>query len=309
VTTTAKVVADSVSPQGKRLITWVTRYPWQIHGEVMTHRVFSRNASSNRAVPIAKMLEEVRNPDLRAYPSFAVVAGKGMTGGEPTTPTQRRAFRMAWDQAALKAADAAEVLSTLGAAKQDVNRLLMPFTHANVIITATEVDNFFGLRLDAAADPTMRELAEMMWYSMKASEPKPLKPGEWHLPFIGDNEREAAAFTAMHDAMFDPVQALVKVSVARCARVSYQSFETGKLSTVAEDLALYDRLVGQRVLHASPAEHQATPDQLAKAALPLVEGEVCWEYPEEHGNLVGWRQLRKMLPGESRAPLPEGYSL
>ncbi len=349
-TTTARVVADSVSPQGKRLITWVTRYPWQIHGEVKTHRLLvsgdegavevfkeaglmddrnlSRNASSNRAVPIAKMLEEVRSDELRAYPSFAVMAGKGMQGGEPMTEGKRALAKALWADAARSAAYYAEVMMDEGFAKQDVNRLLMPFTHANVIITATEVDNFFGLRLDAAADPTMRALAVAMWEAMKASTPRLCRPGKnWHLPFFEPDDWHALEEHFLHNGT-DETQdrwmtgsgdysgsfgkdMAIRVSVARCARVSYQSFETGKLSTVTEDLALYDRLVGQRVLHASPAEHQGTPDTKSPQDVDCHDPSMteAWDHPHEHGNLVGWRQLRKMLPGEDRAPLPEGYSL
>ena len=42
----AQVVQHSVAPHGKELITFELEYPRIIHGEVMTHRVFSRNARS-----------------------------------------------------------------------------------------------------------------------------------------------------------------------------------------------------------------------------------------------------------------------
>jgi len=95
-----------------------------------------------------------------------------------------------------------------------------------------------------------------------------------------------------------------RVSVARCARVSYESFETGKRSTVEENLRLYDRLLGAQPMHASPAEHQATPDE--KYGVEYRESGQ-WHNSKEHGNFIGWRQYRKMLSGESCAPLPEGF--
>ena len=56
-----KVIADSISESGKRITTFQLKYPRFIHSEVMTHRVFSRNASSSRAIPVKKMIEQVRN--------------------------------------------------------------------------------------------------------------------------------------------------------------------------------------------------------------------------------------------------------
>lgn len=295
----AEIVADSVSPQGRRLTTVKCVYPWFIHGEVMTHRVFSRNASSNRAVPTAKLLAEVRDPALRAVPSFSVVNAPGMQGGRPTTKEESCAMELTWAQAAKDAAERAEVLTFLGAAKQDVNRLLMPFTHARVLISSTEWDNFFGLRLHRDAQPEVRRLAQAIWEARVKSEPAKLTPGQWHLPYIQHEE----VFFSTDELSATDVR--LRCSVARCARVSYESFETGRRSTVEEDLKLYDRLVGSQPMHASPAEHQATPDALTD--LYDRYGVPVWEHPHEHGNFKGWRQWRKMLHGEDKAPLPEGY--
>ena len=60
---TATIVLDSISPDGVRLTTFQLRYWRPIHSELMTHRVFSRNAGSSRARPSAKIIEQVReNP-------------------------------------------------------------------------------------------------------------------------------------------------------------------------------------------------------------------------------------------------------
>lgn len=350
----AEVVADSVSPEGKRITTFKTRYPWFIHGELMTHRVLSRNASSNRAIPLKKMLEEARSDALRAEPVYWGAEQKGMEpGGElldyPLAPyikvgekymLPKMEAQIAWANAAHEAAHRAEQLGKLGLHKSLCNRLLMPFTHANVVITATEWDNFFGLRLDKAADPTMRALAEAMWVAMNVSQPTRKVSGNWHLPFADDAETadQVEAWLNADNVLKGPVNSYsfetnlyTRVSVARCARVSYESFSTvlpdgtvvpGKRSTVEEDLGLYDRLLAAQPLHASPAEHQATPDDVKNIDVKVGEaseeqkrqrmsppidivGEWC--RPEEHGNLVGWRQYRKMLKGESCAPLPEAY--
>lgn len=303
-TISAIIVADSISPLDIRLTTVETIYPWFIHGEVMTHRVFSRNASSNRAIPVAKLIAEARSDHLRACPSFSVINAPGMQGGRPTTEQERYYLRDSWRIAANQAADMAEKMATYGGAKQDVNRLLMPFCHARVLITATEWSNFFGLRLHSAAQPEARTLAEAIWYAMKESTPVLLQPRrDWHLPYVdaqsvtdcGRGETEQSMATLK----------MIKVSVARCARVSYKSFETGKPSTVEEDLALYERLMGSQPLHASPAEHQATPDTNVWNEVPA--SDMNWYHVHQWGNFKGWRQYRKMLAGEDKAPLPEGY--
>jgi thymidylate synthase ThyX len=220
-----------------------------------------------------------------------------------------------WREAALRAVYAAENLQRAGVHKSIVNRILEPFLHVNVLVTGTTPGwmNFFGLRLDKTAQPEMRVLAEEMWKIWNESQPKKLEPGQWHLPFIDEaiHYDIAEAHNLIQDDQI--VQTMIKISVARCARLSYLSFETRKRSTIEEDLKLYDRLVGSSPIHASPAEHQATPDtwfEYERSSL----GEYYrnklshWEWPMQSGNLGrGWRQYRKMLPNESIAQLPQEY--
>lgn len=316
----AHVICDSVSTEGHRPLTFKLRYPKFIHGEFMTHRVISRNASSSRAVPTRKLLEEVRSDALRAAPVWWGKDQGGMQARAELAGEELAAVKDLWETAADCAAVLAEAMAKVGAHKQIVNRLLEPFSHINVVATATEWDNFFGLRLHADAQPEMRALAEAMWAAREASTPRTLQPGEWHLPFVGyvNEQGELEASVNEGDDGAWPIALLksaertglgllgvaTRVSVARCARVSYESFETGRRSTIEEDLKLYERLVGSQPLHASPAEHQATPDRLVKNG----RGGDYWDHPWQHGNLRGWRQFRKTLPGEAVAPLPEGYN-
>src|SRR6267154_1252774 len=256
----AEVICDSISDHGKRLTTFKLRYPKFIHGEFMTHRVISRNASSSRAVPTAKLLEEVRSDALRAGPVFWGANQKGMQAAQELDAPFKGVAQRLWSDAAYEVAKHAEKMLDLGVHKQIVNRLLEPFSHINVVATATEWDNFFGLRLHRDAQPEMRALAIAMWEAYKASEPKLLKPGEWHLPFISDSDAGAIIQSVVdaewpEDTIDDrALEICRKVSVARCARVSYESFESGRRSTVEEDLLLHDRLLGSQPLHASPAE-------------------------------------------------------
>lgn len=312
----ADIIADSISPAGRRLTTFKLRYPKFIHGEFMTHRVISRNASSSRAIPVSKLIKEVEDDALRAAPIYWGREQKGMQSGGELMGASRVNVIGQWQWAALDAVKRATTMANLGAHKSIVNRILEPYSHINVVATATEWDNFFGLRLHKDAQPEMRALAIAMWEARKASTPTLLQPGQWHLPFVMGEDITAAAFMVavpLEDGGYGPgpseesLAIMQKVSVARCARVSYESFETGKRSSIEEDLKLYDRLVGAQPLHASPAEHQATPDKHARHALSL-DGEVSWEYSREHANFIGWRQYRKMLPGEAAAQLPAEFS-
>lgn len=330
-TTTAKVVLHSWSSRVPDALTMELRYPKFIHGEAKTHRVmslgdeggyvildqevglmdersFSRNASSSRAIPISRYLEEVRSEELRATPSFSVINASGMQGGRPTTEAERAILRELWHVSAMRAADDAEAMALAGGAKQDVNRILEPYVHINVVVTATEWENFFGLRLNKAAQPEMRELAVAAWEARKMSRPQPIASSAWHLPYANyDAEDRDPFYEASKRLGLTVLEVAKRVSVARCARVSYRSFETGKRSTVDEDLKLHDSLLTSG--HWSPFEHQATPDRaLVDRNGYMVTGRWgSWAHPHEHGNLVGWRQLRKMMPGEAVAPLPEEY--
>jgi len=198
----AEIIADSLNAHGNRMRTFKLRYPWFIHGELMTHRMLSKNASSNRAIPLAKMLTEVLSDDLRAEPVYWGVEQTGMEpGGELSDEpnghltgwlykSPRDKARTLWREAGLAAANQAARLGDLGLHKSLCNRLLMPFTHANVVISGTEWDNFFGLRLDKAADPTMRALAVAIWEAQQKSVPALLQPGQWHLPFVERSDWE-----------------------------------------------------------------------------------------------------------------------
>lgn len=323
----ARTIADSVNPHGSRLFTVLTRYPKFVHAEHTRHRSFSFSVSSSRAIPVVKNLEEVRSDELRAAPVWWGREQKGMESGEELTHAPRICSEREWREHALRTADAAERLLGWQVHKSIVNRILEPFLHVNVLCTGTTDGwmNFFGLRLDRAAQPEMRALAENIWREWNEHEPTRLEPGQWHLPFVDldtvkdscrsltESERDRLVegkcpsdFGDMNREGLGKPGRLVKVSVARCARLSYTGFATQRRSTIEEDLKLYDKLVAAR--HWSPLEHQATPDTHVSG---LPAGKYDWDYwrnPHEGGNLgPGWRQLRAMMPSEKIAPLPEEY--
>ena len=205
----ATCVCDSVSPDGIRLLTVRCRIPETSWNEVLTHRMFSRNSSSSRAVPAAKWIEEARSRELRVTPVRWGQNQRGMQQGEELTGDSLRMLRDVWDHAAMDAAYHAERMVRRNAHKEIVNQILKPYVHANVVVSSTEWMNFFGLRLDAAANPVIRLLAEQVWWIWCEHEPMLLRPGEWHTPFITSDDHYEDVLTQ---------DQLCKVSAARCAR-------------------------------------------------------------------------------------------
>ena len=292
-TISVKSICDSVSPAGIRITTMQIRYPRFIHAEFMTHRKFSRSASSSRAIPVKRMIE-----DLQRDPAMPIHWGSnksGMQAGAELNIANLASCKELWYDARDHAIRQAERLMAHGLHKQIANRILEPWGHINVVCTATNYANFYHLRSHPDAQPEIRELSDMMRSVQEISTPTLLRPGEWHLPYIRPEDYAAAAEMFPSNA-HQIVELLKKVSVARCARVSYLTHE-GKVASLEAELELYDRLVGSEPLHASPAEHQATPDYTIQANSPI--GEFEWNQQELHGNFEGWIQFRKTLKGES----------
>lgn len=273
----ARVIEDSISESGKRIVTMQVKFHRFILPEFNTHRVFSRNFSSSRAIPTKKLIEQVKTD-----PAIPVHWGKnqaGMQAKEELTGTILQEARSVWLSSAKVAAEMAEYMSEVGAHKQIVNRIIEPYLWANGIVTSTEWDNWFDLRAHEDAQPEIHELALAMKKAMSESIPRILKKGQWHLPYILENERDIIS-----------ISDLQKISAARCCRVSYLKHD-GTSPNIQEDLALFERLAGSVPLHASPLEHQATPDMI----VPETQYEMAdWEAKPFHGNLCGWIQFRKL---------------
>lgn len=265
------IIADSQCGIS-RITTMQLYYPRFIHAEFMTHRMFSRNASSSRAIPVSIMIGNIL--DDPAVPIHWGKNQKGMQAYEELDDNQKKNCQSFWQYALEDTITHVHQLLKQGLHKQVANRLLEPWMHMSVVCTATEWDNFFALRYHSAAQPEIKELARQMWEAREQSCPVNLKPGEWHLPYVRAKEM-----------LEHPLETQIKVSVARCARVSYTR-HSGRPALLEEDLALYDRLLGSQPIHASPAEHQA------QATAPQDR----WSW---WGNFQGWRQYRKTLEGEN----------
>lgn len=296
-TISAKIIADSISPDGVRLTTMLLRYPRFVHAEFMTHRVFSRNASSSRAIPVEKMIQAVI--DDPAMPIHWGKNQKGMQAAHELSIDEQRQAMRGWMEAMMEAVDNARMLNDLGLHKQIVNRVIEPFAHITVVVTATEWNNFLHLRDHEDAQPEIAELARCVRVELEMSDPVLLQPGYWHLPFVDvaveyavvEKLLQVGRITRDMPKPSEVYAVLVKLSAARCARTSYLTHDK-KNPTIDEDTALFERLVGGDPLHASPTEHQATPDERS-------DKYNTWGYPELHGNLTGWIQFRKTLANEN----------
>lgn len=301
-TINAKIIADSVDGRGNRITSYILTYPRFIHPELMTHRVFSRNSASSRAIPFAKMLKMIQED-----PFIPIAWQKdhpGMQGTEYHNEDWVKIAKIGWLTARDRAIQNAEILNNAGLTKQLCNRLLEPFMWHTVLVTATSFDNFFELRCPkyqhqneesfkswkdlvsaafnqgasrdwvdgleetpllerllsskSGAEIHIQALAESMWDAINDSTPKELKAGEWHIPFgdqIDVSGTQADIFKRLDRGLTNEELdfARIKIAVARCARLSYMTFD-GKID-YEKDIKLHDQLFASK--HASPFEHVA----------------------------------------------------
>ena len=262
----AKVIADSISPGGVRLTTLEVTMHRFVLAEFNTHRVFSRNSASSRAIPMKKFRRRALEETM--WPLWWGANQAGMQAREELKGWRLIVAKRLWELALQLNCLIHWGLEKVGLHKQISNRLLEPWVAHTVIVTSTEWENFFAQRCHPDAMPEMRECAERMREALGNSAPKRLEYGDYHLPYADQFSPEILP-TA------DYRGTVVKVSVARCARVSYLT-QDGRRDH-REDLQLYNRLSAQTPPHASPMEHVATPAR---------EGE------EVKGNFRGWHQWR-----------------
>lgn len=399
----AKVIADSKNEFGNRITTMVVTFPRIILAEFNTHRMFSRNSASSRAIPFDKMVEAVtKNPFI---PIAWQKDHKGMQGVEyflpnetftsenpmdrfargitdEDSPTVRIVGRLKaeWLWARDMAVQAAINLSNTGVhyhpdgdkskltgdgrglTKQLCNRLLEPFMWHTVIVTATEWENFFALRCPQYQTPVsqtiepqrswkdltanhsnpqniellethkndwvfklqhnkgqaeihMMALAEAMWDAYNESEPKQLKAGEWHIPFIQKedwiqiehlwHEYESKKD---HPSIREELNEIgIKITTVRCARVSYTVVgEEGRESNYEKDIELHDRLAASG--HWSCFEHCAQAMSKAQCENYTTTKPMFQDMPDDDhyvaeqgwcGNFRGFIQYRKMFNNEN----------
>lgn len=270
----ATIIKDSYSPCGERLTTFEVEFHRFILPELNTHRVFSRNYQSSRAVPVEKLIEQVRE-----NPALPVHWGKnqaGMVAEEEITSAQDFGQgEYQWRGAAIHAAERAQTMLEQGYHKQIVNRLLEPFMWTRGVITASEegFNSFFKLRCHPDAQPEIQALAYLMRDAYEASKPQQLKYGEWHLPYVDSKE-----------GTLDNI----RISTSCVAQVSYRKLD----DSLEKAKKIYDMLnlpcegvYPENPPHFSPSEHVAMPSAGLSA-----------KWKSGNFNETGeWFQYRKML--------------
>lgn len=270
----AEIILDSITTGGSRLTTWKLTYPRFIHSELLTHRVFSKNSASSRAIPMPKFRQRIEL--LPAIPVHWGANEKGMQAFNEIADSQKA---VDWWIAARDSALQFHLQGeALGLHKQIVNRIIEPWMMIVVILSGTNFANFFSLRNHDDAEPNIRLLASGMKDAYLSSLPRMLAVGDWHLPMIQDSDWPI--IMSMTNDEEEQMIIAKKVSAGRCARVSYLTHDGRR--DLGEDIKLHDRLVASVPLHASPTEHQA-----------MAMGDRKW-----YANFEGWRQYRSFLPFE-----------
>lgn len=262
-----EILADSISEAGARLTTMQLTYPRCIHAEFMTHRVFSRNAASSRAIPFEKATQMVLDDPY--IPEWGLNE-KGMQSTRQLGEKEKKAATEKYLGTLYETVRNVRELAKLNIHKQDINRILEPWAWITTICSATEWDNFFELRCHKDAHPAFQKIAYMMQEKYSEGKPELLESYEWHLP-LAEEFRITGAVWECEQSINS-----VKISVGRCARVSYLTHD-GKKDPDA-DVELHNRLLISK--HWSPFEHVARP---------------CIEAYHRSGNFFGWQQYREIV--------------
>lgn len=316
---TAKIVADSRSTRTNiRITTFELEYPRFIHAELMTHRLFSRNSASSRAIPVDKMIVHIL-----ANTAMPIHWGKnqpGMSAKEECDTAIKVQVDSSfneplydeythdqwWGVARDHAISMAKAFHNSGYHKQIVNRLLEPFQFIKVIVTATEYDNFYSLRHHPDAQPEIQELARVMLQCSNSCEPIILEPGDWHVPYYKDGVWIQEENRSHDNPEYVPPEDALAVSASCCAQVSYRRLD----DSVEKARDIFRRLVESKPVHASPFEHQASPMVKDTGKGPIVNfsDPITWEPGTTHvdglgdlwsGNFRGWIQHRQLIEGNT----------
>jgi len=315
---TAKIICDSISPNGVRLTTMEVKLHRFILAELNTHRMFSRNSASSRAIPIQKRIDSVLGD-----PAMPLFWGKNQAGMGAAVELDEDAKHMVinqWLVARDSAVSSVQNLLNIGLHKQLTNRLLEPWLWHTAILSSTEWDNFFGQRCainpetgQPYAQPEMYYLAMAMQKAYYESTPKFIDYIEWHLPYITEEDcdwvNKYYGIGMYLPNEYEMTAHLKKISAGRCARVSYLTHD-GKRDPL-EDIKLADKLASANPMHPSPFEHQATPQ------IVVEDSRLGWASPiydpsdnsfcRPKGNFRGWIQYRHSFNNETVKDFKPNY--
>lgn len=272
-------------------ITMRITLPRIILAEFNTHRRLSKNTSSSRAIPIKKMIKHVYNNMF--LPVYWGANRSGMQATEELTGLRKKLAKVTWRIAGRVACAFAWTLNKIGVHKQITNRLIENFSYVTVVMSTVDLYNLLALRNHPDAQPEIHAVAVAIETAWKNSTATELKPGEWHLPWITDVEKNCLS-----------LQEQQLISAARCASTSYQTVD-GTPITANNAKKIADKLIKSDPIHASPFEHQLTPDEVTEIEWKIagtrkkLQKARVWRNPHLHGNTTGFIQYRKTLPNES----------
>jgi len=293
----AKITQDSIA-NNVRIITYELDYHRYIHAELMTHRLFSRNAASSRAVPVRVMLEHITNNP--AIPTYWGANQAGMSSKEELTGKFLEDAKFAWEKAIHQSVANSLELSDCGLHKQLANRPTEWAQIMKTVVTMTEDANWFWLRDHKDAQPEIAALAKAMLEAKDASIPMQLRAGDLHVPYVQRRQDESGQVSYSTDEFKTTLdkQTALTISASCCAQVSYRKSD----DSLEKAKMVYDRLILSEPVHASPIEHQATP--MEKAHIDATSGQ--WQEGITHvdrkgqfwsGNFRGWIQQRQLIAG------------
>ncbi len=307
----AKMICDSTY-KGSRLCSVEVEFPRPYLAEFNTHTRFSRNSASSRAIPVWKRLiaiierpyvpnsfgankagmqseetlsgsdQEKAIANWLVGRDIAVIQACFLAGGYPEILTAaekankyNEGFKLCDHiEALIKKYNFSQFLfqQDKGLHKQHANRPLEAYAFHTVLVTATHWRNFFGLRNSSKAQPEANDFGITIAKAMMNSTPAKLSLGEWHLPYISQEDREEVSDQLV----------LARASSGKSARTSYLTHDG--IRALVKDLELADGLAASG--HMSPYQHQGRPRE---------EGDPIGA----HGNFSPvWTQFRKLLPSE-----------
>ncbi len=287
-----------VDPNPKRALhSLLARYPLTIHNELLTHRAFTRNSASSRAIPIERMIKEAL--DDPAIPIHWTKNQPGMQGYEYLDERDANEAKAVWLESRDDAVKHCRRLAKIGLHKQVANRLLGPYIHITTLISATEVSNFFALRTHATTEPHMRDLGNVILAAVETAKVQVLEPGRWHTPWVTEEEKQDAHLIYENPEYGGGIEDLLfPLSVARCASTSYKTVDDIDMTATRAHL-VYKKLITDFPVHASPTEHVAQADDYVRNDKPFSKDDVPWIHPKDHRNFVGFRQLRANILNET----------
>lgn len=162
-------------------------------------------------------------------------------------------------------------------------------------------DNMKWLKINKGqAEIHIITLAEAIYDAMNESTPKQLKSGEWHIPFediITESSVDSYLKKVMdmrEDGLWGDEliqEARIKISTAMAARTSYTLVGEEKEIDYQKMIALHDKLIAQKPLHASPMEHCAramSDDEYEINVKGQLIKNLQDSVPEYNEHVMGW---------------------